>query len=325
MQGQLRPGLQQLRQLTVLHLTNNELSGALPPEWGEPGAFPALLELDMSFNLLNGSIPDAWGAAGPAFASLLSLQVSGQAGCCCRHAAGLTELVVLLAVLFSGQPSSLPRATTPSAYLPCALICSSPRTALLVRFQQPLRGLTRHLVSCSHCEPDITLLHCWCCWQWSTETTAALRPPAITMPPPIDPPNRNLGDNQFTGSLPPAIGGLRSLRLLSLQGNAFSGSLPPTWEVPAGGGAANDTRRLEQLFLHNNSLTGSLPEAWALLGAFSALRSLWLSNNPLGGSLLAAWGASGAFPALQDLNLSSAGLSGPLPAWGAGLQSLREL
>lgn len=45
LRGRLRPGLHRLQHLTILYLNNNELEGPLPPEWGEPGGFPELLEL----------------------------------------------------------------------------------------------------------------------------------------------------------------------------------------------------------------------------------------------------------------------------------------
>lgn len=45
MRGRLAPGLHRLPHLELLYLNNNELSGALPPEWGEPGSFQELLEL----------------------------------------------------------------------------------------------------------------------------------------------------------------------------------------------------------------------------------------------------------------------------------------
>lgn len=75
LRGRLRPGLQRLHHLAVLHLNNNELEGGLPPEWGEPGGFESLVEADLSGNRLT-SLPDAWGGAG-AFPRLLSLQLAG--------------------------------------------------------------------------------------------------------------------------------------------------------------------------------------------------------------------------------------------------------
>ena len=82
-------------------------------------------------------------------------------------------------------------------------------------------------------------------------------------------------------------------------------------------------------FLHGNDLSGTLPAAWAQPGSYTVLKYLTLSDNPrMSGPLPAEWGAAtqgGALSQLRLLNASCCGLSGPLPAWGAGLQSLETL
>jgi hypothetical protein len=75
MRGQLRPGIQRLQHLELLYLDNNELYGPLPPEWGEPGGFPELLELNVNQNQLTGNMPENW-AVGPAFLNLADLQMA---------------------------------------------------------------------------------------------------------------------------------------------------------------------------------------------------------------------------------------------------------
>ena len=49
LKGKLRPGLQRMPWLQLLDLSNNALSGTLPPEWGEgggsDGTFPQLQRL----------------------------------------------------------------------------------------------------------------------------------------------------------------------------------------------------------------------------------------------------------------------------------------
>ena len=42
-------------------LVANLLAGTLPPEWGNPGAFPALATLSLYNMALTGLLPSAWG------------------------------------------------------------------------------------------------------------------------------------------------------------------------------------------------------------------------------------------------------------------------
>jgi hypothetical protein len=56
----------------------------------------------------------------------------------------------------------------------------------------------------------------------------------------------NLGSNQFSGTIPPAIGSLIYLNVLILRGNQLSGSIPPTF---------HNLANLDYLFLENNQLT----------------------------------------------------------------------
>ena len=40
------------------------LAGTLPPEWGDPGSFPALANLSLYNMALTGLLPSAWGQNG---------------------------------------------------------------------------------------------------------------------------------------------------------------------------------------------------------------------------------------------------------------------
>ena len=64
-----------------------QLFGSLPPEWGEPGGFPELLELNLNENQLTGNMPDNW-SVGPAFLNLADLQVRSARGLGCRSQTG---------------------------------------------------------------------------------------------------------------------------------------------------------------------------------------------------------------------------------------------
>lgn len=49
--------------LQTLDVSQTTLQGPLPPEWGQPQAFPSLRILNASFTQLTGPLPSAWGSA----------------------------------------------------------------------------------------------------------------------------------------------------------------------------------------------------------------------------------------------------------------------
>ena len=69
-------------------LRQNNISGALPDNWAQPGALPQLGGLNLVGNQLGGSLPAAWGAAG-SFLQLVELcarcacPIGSDLICCC--------------------------------------------------------------------------------------------------------------------------------------------------------------------------------------------------------------------------------------------------
>jgi len=59
-------------------------------------------------------------------------------------------------------------------------------------------------------------------------------------------------NNQLTGSIPPEIGNLTNLIILSLNSNQLTGSIPP--EI-------GNLTNLEGLWLQSNQFTGEIPES----------------------------------------------------------------
>ncbi len=60
--------------LQSLDLSQSTLQGSLPPEWGQPQAFPSLMILNASFTQLTGPLPSAWGSP-DAFLKLTNVSV----------------------------------------------------------------------------------------------------------------------------------------------------------------------------------------------------------------------------------------------------------
>ena len=134
-----------------------------------------------------------------------------------------------------------------------------------------------------------------------------------------------LPENNLTGEIPPELGNLNRLVVLTLSGNNLTGEIPPelegmdwlshlrlrnnqlTGEIPPGMGNLN---RLVDLDLSGNNLTGGIPPE---LGRLRYLETLDLSGNNLTGEIPSKLG--NIYPrALRILRLSGNNLTGCIPA-----------
>ncbi len=146
--------------------------------------------------------------------------------------------------------------------------------------------------------------------------------------------NDSVPTNDLSGSIPPELGNLTNLDMLSLSGNALTGSIPPE---------LSNLTNLDRLWLSDNALTGSIPTE---LGNLTNLTELFLTLNELSGSIppelsnltnltslsLQANDLSGPIPPelgdltnLTSLLLGSNRLSGPIPTELGNLTNLRSL
>ena len=120
----------------------------------------------------------------------------------------------------------------------------------------------------------------------------------------------DLYQNHLTGTIPPELAGLPSLKQLHLTGNGLSGEIPPEL-----GGLT----QLEQLIASSNRLSGEIPPE---LGDLGNLTRLHLSDNQLTGGI-PAW--LGRLERLERLSLSRNQLTGEIPAELGGLPNLQFL
>ncbi|MCO5606588.1 hypothetical protein L7F22_060776 [Adiantum nelumboides] len=116
--------------------------------------------------------------------------------------------------------------------------------------------------------------------------------------------------NLLSGSIPPAIQGLKSLVYLDLGTNRFGDSIP----IELG-----ELQSLEYLILSNNSLVGSIPKT---LGSLKSLIGLDLSTNMLTGEIPKELAN---LHSLKYLLLNNNSLSGKIPDGLENITSLKGL
>ncbi|KAK9129462.1 hypothetical protein Sjap_009949 [Stephania japonica] len=116
-----------------------------------------------------------------------------------------------------------------------------------------------------------------------------------------------LSNNRITGRIPPAIGNLTNLQIISLDMNRLSGEIPP--EI-------GHLRNLSKLNVSLNGITGRIPST---LSHSPALAVIDLSGNDLGGEIPME---ITRLKILNTLNLSRNHLSGDVPI---GIRSMTSL
>ena len=120
----------------------------------------------------------------------------------------------------------------------------------------------------------------------------------------------DLYQNHLTGTIPPELAGLPSLKQLHLSGNGLNGEIP---------GELGGLTQLEQLIASSNRLSGEIPPE---LGDLGSLTWLHLSDNQLTGGI-PAW--LGRLSRLERLSLSRNQMTGQIPAELGGLPNLQFL
>ncbi len=119
-----------------------------------------------------------------------------------------------------------------------------------------------------------------------------------------------LAENELTGPIPPALWDLTGLRVLDLSFQPLTGPIPPELA------GLSD---LEVLRLGANALTGTIPSE---LGNLNRLRELNLSFQPLTGPIPPEFGD---LTRLRELDLSRTQLRGAIPPELGNLVPLRKL
>ena len=281
--GPIPPELGSLASLESLWLHGNELSGPIPPELSNLSALEGLL---LANNELTGPIPPELGS----LASLESLRLHGN------------EL---------------------SGPIPPELSNLSALEGLLLDNNNLTGPIPPELGSLASLES---------LWLVGNELSGLI-PPELGNLSSLT--QLYLHNNSLSGPIPPELGNLANLNYFTLMDNALSGPIPPE---------LGSLTNLMSLPLYNNDLTGPIPRE---LGSLTNLKSLRLDNNDLTGpvppefggmsslrrlSLTNNSGMSGALPArLTDLRQLEALLAGgtdlcapPDPGFQAWLEGVHR-
>ncbi|MCO5546783.1 hypothetical protein L7F22_000219 [Adiantum nelumboides] len=277
LKGRIRPNtLANLHQLTILDLSNNQLSGSLPDDLGR---LANLHTLDLSQNFLSGAIPSTFG--------------------------GLSDLVNL-SLAANKLNESIPTsfgALHQLVYLNLSLNSLQESIPLEMAEMMSLRVVDLHSNQLSGgLDPALLGLSSLTTVDLSDNKLSGFLPwqPNDTLPLLRTLEHVNLSHNQFAGPLAPtrfAAIFAEKLQILDISHNQLSGNLPD-FEFEIG---------LVTLRLSHNLFTGAVPST-LLSTNLGLLEELDLSNNNLTGGIVRILSTS-----LITLNVSYNSLSGMVP------------
>ena len=226
-------------QVTGLNLSDNQLSGTIPPALSK---LTCLRELNLGGNQLSGPIPPELGQlTNLELVDLWSNQLSGAIP---PELGGLTHLQTLN---LSGNQLSGP--------IPPELGEMTDLRDLFLSGNQLSGAIPPELGGLTHLQ--------WLSF-WGNQLTGAI-PPELGRLTHLQ--WLSLGGNQLNGGIPPELGGLAHLRWLSLAGNGLIGTIPPEFDR---------LTSLQRLDLRGNQLTGEIPPG---LAGLTHLRELMLGFN----------------------------------------------
>eukprot|EP00884_Botryococcus_braunii_P010037 jgi/Botrbrau1/19034/Bobra.0100s0062.1 len=224
LKGSLPPDVADLGYLQVLNLSSNSFTGALPDNWGYPGALPNVTVLLLDSNQLQGDLPAGWANSG-SLANLVLLNIANNnlSGHLPDNwgSGGLVNLRVL-SLKHNMLSGSLPATWGNGNW-------SLPNLAILALDNNMLSGPL----------PDD--------WSQGWGSLSLL----------------SLTHNLLEGSLPAAWGeaGFPKLQILSINNNMFSGGLPSSWAGSSTFPAMRSPTTGVVLFPGNDNMTGTIPAA----------------------------------------------------------------
>ncbi len=293
--------------VTELSLSDNDLSGTLPPELGD---LAQLRRLVLDDNKLTGPIPPELGRLDQL--TILDLGDNSLAGTIPPELGKLSQLTKL-----DLNDNSL-HGTIPVE------LGALPRLDSLLLFRNELSGPI---------PTDLGNLGTLRRLSLSANQLSGSVPPELGNLTSLT--HLNVSRNELTGTIPPELANLSAIQILSVSRNNLTGTIPPelgnlatleglylydnelTGEIPV---SLANLSELETLWIHENRLSGPLPEVF---GNLTALQQLRVANNGLSGGLPRGLGK---LQALTRLELTeNHDLTGLLPRSMVDLEFVQEL
>jgi Leucine-rich repeat (LRR) protein len=285
--GEFPPFITEIKDLRVLNLANNQLSGILTDSLGLLNALQTLnlsgnrftgrippslcgvtdvRELLLARNQLSGTIPSCFGA----YRNLVTLDVSeNQFTGSIPAELGNPPMLQTLLLNNNRLTGTIPASLGGAANLALAHVAQKPSPESTTAALPNLRTLDLGVNALTGTIPasfaSLTNLQVLALDSNRLEGTlgndffARLTNLELV----------NLSNNRLTGRLPNSLGALRRLKTLSLAFNGFTDTIPA---------ALGQLDSVTIMLLDNNRLSGAVPEA---LQGMSRLRQLGLSNNRL--------------------------------------------
>ncbi|KAF9688512.1 hypothetical protein SADUNF_Sadunf02G0204700 [Salix dunnii] len=329
--GSISPEIGNLKELSNLDLSRNQLSGPLPPTLWD---LKNLQILNLFFNNINGKIPPQIGNL--KMLQTLDLNTNQLHGDLPHTISNITSLIAinLYANNFSGSiPSDLGK------YMPSLKFVSFSNNSFSGELPLELcSGLSLQLFSAHRNNFTGSLPTCFRNCLGLTRVrleenrfTGNITDAFGVLPNLV---YVALNNNQFIGEISPDWGECKNLTNLMMDGNRISGEIPPelgklpelrllslgsndlTGRIPT---VLGNLTMLFTLNLSNNHLIGEVPRS---LSSLKGLQYLDLSNNMLTGNISKELGS---YEKLSSLDLSHNNLSGDIPFELGNLNSLQYL